>query len=67
MISIIQLELNLNKFENSYYRITLSPSFVAKDNFEALNSKFAIKYRSYKIERLLKKRNIKKNIKYLVK
>ena len=65
MIFITQLKSALDRFKDSYYRVTLLFLLMKKDNVKT-NSNFVIKYRLYEIEKLLNRRNLKKNVKYLM-
>ena len=66
MISITQLKLALNRFKNPYSRIFIQ-SIPSIKKTQKIDSNFTFKYKFYKIERLLKRRDIKKSIKYLIK
>lgn len=66
IISITQLKFISDRFEDFYHRIILSSLSIAKNDFETLNSKFVFKYRSYKIDKLIDRKETKRNIKYLI-
>ena len=67
VIFIAQLKLALDRSKDSYFRafIQLISSIIEEDH--AIDFDFAFKYKLYKIERLLERRDIEENIKYLVK
>ena len=68
IIFIIQLKSISNRFENPYSRtFTQSIFFIEKIQNIHLESDFTFQYKFYKIKKLLKRRDIKKNIKYLIK
>ena len=62
VILIAQLKFKTNI--NLYYKIILPPPLIEKINFNNLN--LIIKYLLYKIDTLLKRRNIEVNNKYLI-
>ena len=64
-MSMIQLKL-ISK-NDSFKRIRNINLFTIKEKDENVDLDFVIKYKFYKIEKLLKKRDIKKNIMYLIK
>ena len=65
-MSITQLKLVSN--EDSYKRPhNTNPPFIKKEIEKNVDPEFAFKYKLYKIERLLKRRDTEKNIIYLIK
>ena len=65
VVSITQLEsASKNDFYNRIRNINL---FTIKEKDENVDLDFIFKYKSYEIEKLLKKRDIEKNIMYLIK
>ena len=65
IVSIIQLKsASKNDFYNRIRNINL---FTIKEKDENVDSDFVFKYKFYEIEKLLKRRNIEKNIMYLIK
>ena len=66
IVSITQLKLASK--DNSYKRIrNINLSFVEKKVDENVDFNFVFKYKFYEIEKFLKRRNIKRNIMYLIK
>ena len=65
IISMIQLKF-ISK-DDSYKRVRNINLSAIKEKDENVDLDFVFKYKFYKIEKLLKKRNIKKNIMYLIK
>ena len=65
IMSIIQLK---SIIKNDFYnRVRNTNLFTIKEKNENVDPDFAFKYKSYKIKKLLKKRDIEKNIMYLIK
>lgn len=65
IISITQLESISDRLENLYARTFIQLlSFVQKE--DDIDSKFAIKYLLYEIERLFERWKIGRNVKYLI-
>ena len=65
IVSIIQLKF-VSK-NDSYKRIYNINLFIVKEKNENVDFDFVFKYKFYEIERLLKRRNIEKNVIYLIK
>ena len=69
-IHLVVLIIQLKSISNNdlYERFhNTNPLFIKKKVEKNVDFKFVFKYKSYKIERLLKRRNIEKNIIYLIK
>ena len=65
IVSIIQLEFVMK--DDSYNRVRNTNLFTIEEEDENVDFDFVFKYKFYKIEKLLKRRDIEKNIIYLIK